>query len=101
LIPLGDDKQWRAALDDIEHAFGHTWESCYAMSQTSKAPTYLYVFQAGSFRVICPLSERRYGDYIDIFTPFGYSGLQGLAISLGFLTNGKHLLVSRGGYAGT
>ena len=84
LIPLDDVLQWKAALDGIPHAFGHTWESCSAAFLTTKAPTYLYVFQSDSLRIICPISERRYGDYIDIFTPFGFSGFTGTGDFVGF-----------------
>ena len=77
LIPLSEPKKWREALQGINHAFGHTWESCYAMHLTTNFPTYLYVLRAGLVKIFCPLAERDFNNYIDIVTPYGFSGFAG------------------------
>lgn len=73
------------------------------MSLTTKLPTYLYSFQAGSTQIVCPLSERRYGNHIDIFTPFGFSGFSGTGEYPAFSQEWKQYARSKGwvcGYIG-
>lgn len=77
LIPLTSPSLWKEALLDIPHAFGHTWESCYAMHLTSGYPTFLYFLEENEIKVICPIIERKFQGYIDIFTPYGFSGFVG------------------------
>ncbi|MEJ7912098.1 MAG: hypothetical protein WKF70_03005 [Chitinophagaceae bacterium] len=77
LIPLSNASAWKAALQDIPHAFGHTWESCYAMSLTTALPTYLYQLCDGARRVVCPIAERLHQGFTDIVTPYGFSGFVG------------------------
>ncbi len=60
LIPLSSPELWKEALQDIPHAFGHTWENCYAMHLSTELPTYLYQFKHGDAKVICPISERSF-----------------------------------------
>ena len=64
-------------MKGIEHAFGHTWESCYAMHLTTGQPTFLYLFQQGDAKVVCPIAEREFNGYKDIVTPYGFSGFAG------------------------
>lgn len=77
LIPLSSPHKWKKALQGIEHAFGHTWENCYAMHLTTGYETYLYLFEHGETKVVCPIAERSYNGYIDIVTPYGFSGFVG------------------------
>ena len=77
LIPLSEPEKWREALQGIKHAFGHTWESTYAMHLTTNFPTYLYVLRAGKVKIVCPLAQRSFNNYIDIVTPYGFSGFAG------------------------
>ncbi|RDC66110.1 hypothetical protein [Adhaeribacter pallidiroseus] len=77
LIPLYSFQRWKEALENVPHAFGHTWESCYGMHLTTGLPTYLYLFESVNIKVICPLVERNYQGYIDIVTPYGFSGFVG------------------------
>jgi hypothetical protein len=76
-ISIDSPSEWRKSLEGIEHAFAHTWESCYAMQLTSGMDTYLYCFEMGDVRVICPISERRFQGFVDIVTPYGFSGFAG------------------------
>src|SRR4028118_253375 len=76
-IPLSEPAEWRNALEGIPHAFGHTWESCYAMNLTTGNPTYLYLFEDGDTRIVCPVSERLFKGQVDIVTPYGFSGFTG------------------------
>src|SRR5918997_1595592 len=76
-ISLDSPSEWREALIGIEHAFAHTWESCYAMQLTTSLDTYLYCFEADDVRIVCPISERSFEGYIDIVTPYGFSGFVG------------------------
>ncbi|WP_375416292.1 hypothetical protein [uncultured Hymenobacter sp.] len=77
LIPLSARAAWEEALQNIPHAFGHTWENCYAMQLTTGYATYLYLLQSGDLRIVCPLAERKYQGYTDIVTPYGFSGFAG------------------------
>jgi hypothetical protein len=77
LIPLSAPEAWRQALAGVPHAFGHSWESCQAMSLTTGDATFLYVFEDASARVVCPFSERRWQGRTDIYTPYGFSGFAG------------------------
>jgi len=74
LIPLNERKAWLAALEHVPYAFGHTWESCYAMSLTTGYDTYLYHLEDNGVHIICPISHRAYKGNIDVFTPYGFSG---------------------------
>jgi hypothetical protein len=81
LIPLDHAAEWKAALHDIPHAFGHTWESCRAMQLSTGMDTYLYRFRGGSSTIVCPIAERVFLGQTDIVTPYGFSG---------FVGNGRH-----------
>ncbi|HEY7253395.1 MAG TPA: hypothetical protein VIG37_23055 [Methylomirabilota bacterium] len=76
-IPLDARADWQDALRGIPHAFGHTWESCYAIHLTSRLPTYLYCFTKEDVRIVCPIAERTLGGHTDIVTPYGFSGFVG------------------------
>ncbi|MCX5848718.1 MAG: hypothetical protein NTW65_04650 [Deltaproteobacteria bacterium] len=73
-ISLVNPSEWKDALKGIKHAFSHTWENCYAMHLTTGLPTYLYSIEIGESQIVCPISERTFGGYTDIFTPYGFSG---------------------------
>jgi hypothetical protein len=77
LIPLHSPLRWKEALEGVPHAFGHTWESCYAMHLTTGFQTYLYLLTAGDSKVLCPIAERHYWGQVDIVTPYGFSGFVG------------------------
>lgn len=76
-IPLGSSSEWKAALKGIKHGVAYTWEYCYAMQLTTHLHTYLYCFEQDDVRIVCPISEREYGGYVDIVKPFGYTGFIG------------------------
>jgi len=76
-IPLESFTEWANALLGIEHAFAHTWENCHAMSLTTGFRTYLYCFESGNVRIVCPIAEREFEGRVDIVTPYGFSGFVG------------------------
>jgi hypothetical protein len=76
-IPLDAPQEWKEALRGVKHAFAHTWENCYAMHLTTRFKTYLYCFEDGDVRIVCPIAEREYDGFIDIVTPYGFSGFAG------------------------
>ncbi len=76
-IPLDSPAEWKEALSGIKHSFSQTWENCYAMHLTTAYKTYLYCFEKEDLRIICPVSERTYGGFTDIVTPYGFSGFTG------------------------
>ena len=76
-IPLSSPLEWKQALSGIPHSFFHTWEHSYAMHLTHKLPAFLYCAEADDVRVVCPFIERPFGEYIDIATPYGFSGFAG------------------------
>ena len=84
LIPLEEPERWNAALQGIPHGFGHTWDSCHAFWLTTELPTYLYLAECPSGRVVCPLIERRFLGEPDVATPFGFSGFAGRGHCAGF-----------------
>jgi hypothetical protein len=47
------------------------------MHLTTGFPTYLYSFQTENVRIVCPIAEREFAGYIDIVTPYGFSGFVG------------------------
>ncbi|KEO75002.1 hypothetical protein [Anditalea andensis] len=77
MISLNESSKWNHALTHVPHAFGHTWESCYAMSLSTGLDTYLYHFEDDGVHIVCPLSERTYEGFVDVFTPYGFSGFTG------------------------
>lgn len=102
-IPIDSPSEWREALKGIEHAFAHTWESCYAMQLTTGLDTYLYCFEADDVRIVCPISERRFEGYVDIVTPYGFSGFVGNGDCPGFSRHWANFAKQQGyvcGYIG-
>jgi hypothetical protein len=79
LIPLAAKAEWKSALHGIPTAFAHSWENCYAMHLTTGFETFLFCLDTPLGRVICPLAERSWHTYIDIVTPYGFSGFVGNA----------------------
>lgn len=76
-IPLSSPLEWKQALSGIPHSFFHTWEHSYAMHLTHGNPAFLYCAESEGVRVVCPFIERPFGEYIDIATPYGFSGFAG------------------------
>jgi hypothetical protein len=76
-IPLDSPLEWKQALSGIPHSFFHTWEHSYAMHLTHRLPAYLYCAESEGVRVVCPFIERPIGEYVDIATPYGFSGFAG------------------------
>jgi hypothetical protein len=54
------------------------------MAETSRERTFLYCYQDGAARIVCPLSERIWQDTTDIVTPYGFSGFAGSGDCKGF-----------------
>jgi hypothetical protein len=84
LIPLDSPDEWSKALEGIPHSFTHTREHCYAMYLTTGLPTFLYTLAQGNIRIVCPITERRYGKYVEATTPPGFSGFTGTGDLAGF-----------------
>ena len=74
LIPLTEPGRWADALSEVPHGHAHTWGFCRAIQLTSGLPTYLYRYERGGARVVCPLAEREVSGQIDIVTPYGFGG---------------------------
>ena len=96
-IPLDSPLEWKQALFGIRHSFFHTWEHCYAMFLTTGDPTFLYCAETPEARVVCPFVERRFGDYVDIATPYGFSGFAGNG-ALPDLAGAWHRFAAERGY---
>lgn len=96
LIPLADRSEWESALRGVPHAFAHTWASCRAMSLTTGWPTYLYVWEDGTDRVICAVSERGQGADLDVVTPYGFGGFSGTATKANFIDDWARHARARG-----
>jgi hypothetical protein len=97
LISLAAPARWRAALQGLPHAFGHTWENCYAMQLTTGCPTHLYLWQRGTAKLVCPLAERVGQGFTDVVTPYGFSGFVGTATFADFAAD-WHLFAAQAGY---
>lgn len=95
LVPLTDRDGWRAALEGVPHAYGHTWESCHAMHLTTGWPTFLCVLERAGERVVCAVAERRFGEHVDAVTPYGFGGFAGNARDAGFLEGWRALAEER------
>jgi hypothetical protein len=103
LIPLSSCAEWESALEGVSHAFAHSWQSCHAMSMTSGAPTFLFHWAAGSSRFVCPVMEREFEGYVDVCTPYGFSGFAGTGDWIAMQEAWRKLAVQRGyvcGYIG-
>jgi hypothetical protein len=74
LIPLDSPEEWTQALEGIPHGFCNTWEHCYGMHLTTGYPTFLYTLTNGDTRIICPITERPAGQYVEAVTPWGFPG---------------------------
>ncbi len=99
-VSVTDEAGWRSALADVPHAFAHTVECCRAIQLTTNAPTWLFVLGSGDARVACPLSERTYAGYIDVFTPYQFSGFSGSGAIERFNDHWRSFALDRGWVAG-
>jgi hypothetical protein len=77
LIPLEAKDEWVDAMKDIKHSFSHSWDNCYAMHLTTSHKTFLYRYENGNTKIICPIAERQFEGSTDIVTPYGFSGFTG------------------------
>ena len=76
-ISLRNKEEWNEALKGIRHSFAFTHENCFAMSLTTGYKTFLYYYENEDVRIVCPIAERIFKGYIDIVTPYGFSGFAG------------------------
>jgi len=76
-VPLSARDRWEQALEGLAHGFNHTWEHCNAISFTTGLDTFLWCFDEGTDRLICPLMERPFSEFRDVATPPGISGFAG------------------------
>jgi hypothetical protein len=66
------------------------------MQLTTGYPTYLYNLLGASARIVCPVAERQYAGYVDLVTPYGFSGFVGMGDCAEFprywreFTNSRH-----------
>jgi hypothetical protein len=74
LIPLAEPGRWTEAVSEVPHGHAHTWGLCRAIQLSSGLPTYLYSYERGTARVVCPLTERDFGGTVDVTTPYGFGG---------------------------
>jgi hypothetical protein len=103
LVPLTEPGRWRSALDQVPHAFAHTWGNSHAMQLTSGWPTFLYVYSQAGCRVVCPLSIRGDAGDQDVLTPYGFSGFAGFGDATNFPAHWAEFARSQGwvcGYIG-
>jgi hypothetical protein len=100
LIPLDDRAAWEDALCGIPHVFAHTWESCSATHLATGARTSLYVWEGGGARVVCPVVERPGETYVDVVTPYGFSGFVGTGPAPGLPDAWRAFATERGWVTG-
>lgn len=96
LVPISDRVAWSAALAGVPHGFAHTWSCCQAVLATHDYPTYLYVQECGTGRVLLPFAERGSAGAIDIVTPYGLSGFVASGTVPDFLEHWRRFCVARG-----
>ncbi|ULQ52436.1 hypothetical protein [Flavihumibacter fluvii] len=96
LIPLSEKKAWEECLLGLPHSFGHTWDSNNAMHLSGNHPTFLYHGRFGDTRFVCPIAERSFKGYKDIFTPYGISGFTGNAPIEEFQANWHQFMKDQG-----
>ncbi len=77
LIRLEAKDEWDDVLKNIRHSFAHTWDNCYAMHLTTSYRTFLYMYENGNTKIVCPIAERDFDGFKDIVTPYGFSGFTG------------------------
>jgi hypothetical protein len=66
------------------------------MHLTTGFPTYLYCFEAGNVRIVCPIAERQFEGHIDIVTPYGFSGFVGNGHCPEFSLHWRQFMKERG-----
>lgn len=90
-------------LEGVPHAFAHTWESSFAQSLTHGNETFLYSYTEGDIHIVCPIIERKKGNWVDVVTPFGVPGFVGTQPYADFPDRWIQFAISRGyvcGYIG-
>lgn len=74
LVALDDRRAWEQALTGVAHAWAHTWTHCRAMQLSTGADVVLAVWDAPSSRVVLPIARQPFRGYLDVATPYGFSG---------------------------
>jgi hypothetical protein len=100
LIPLESSEEWQKALAPLPHTFAHTWDHCYAMHLTSGLTSYLYAVETETAAYVCPLAERTVDGFVDVVTPYGFSGFTGVGDGAELPTMWKSFARRRGYVAG-
>jgi hypothetical protein len=70
------------------------------MFLTTGQPTFLYCAETPEVRVVCPFVERRFGDRVDIATPYGFSGFAGNGAFPNLAENWRRFATERGFVSG-
>lgn len=103
VISLDERVAWEGILAGVPHAFGHTWESCHAMQQTTGYSTHLWHYRSRSAECVCPFAVRSFDGHEDIVTPYGFSGFAGTGEGQEMVAGWKQFAEERGyvcGYIG-
>ncbi len=71
-IDLSKRDAWEEALAPVPHGFCHRWDHAHALSLSGIEP---FLLTGGEAAVL--LVERRYGNWVDVTTPYGFAGPAG------------------------
>jgi hypothetical protein len=74
LLSLANPEEWAATISRMPHGPGHTHWYNAALSASTDDQIVLFDYGDGENRAACPLLLRRYGDSVDIATPYGFGG---------------------------
>jgi len=74
LISLSNSDEWAAAVAAVPHGPAHTRWYNAALAASTEDEIELVEYVDGSDRAVCPIALRRFGDVVDLATPYGFGG---------------------------
>ena len=76
IIDLKEKEEWENILRGLKYPLYFNYDYCYWMSRKLKKDIYLYEGNFDDKRVVAVFCKRiKYKNYVDIYTPNGYSGI--------------------------
>jgi hypothetical protein len=74
LISLANSEEWARVVSRVAHGPAHTHWYNAALAPSIEGEIALFEYADGENLAICPVVLRRYGESVDIATPYGFGG---------------------------
>ncbi len=100
LISLANAEDWETAVSRVSHGPAHTHWYNSALAASVEDKIVLFEYAAGENWAICPIVLRRYGESVDIATPYGFGGFATHGSCKGLPDEFRRLAIEQGWVCG-